>query len=215
MTRHNRLVPAILTDSPEALETMIRQVERFTAYAQVDIMDGQFVPSTSITWEDLFRLSIKFAWEAHLMVMRPESYLEGFKKAGAQRVIFHYEATPSPQKVIASARDLGLEVGLAINPETAVSAVAHLTNELDSILLLSVNPGFYGSKFIPEVVDKVAEIRQARPDLRIGIDGGINEKNIARIARSGVDDICVGSAIFLQPQPADSFRHLQSLMRDA
>jgi len=215
MTQHSRLVPAILTDSPETLATMIRQVESFTTYAQVDIMDGQFVPSTSITWEDLLPLSIKFSWEAHLMVMQPESYLEGFKKAGAQRVIFHHEATSSPQEVIASARNLNLEVGLAINPETPVSAITHLTSQLDSVLLLSVNPGFYGSKFIPEVVDKVAELRQACPSLRIGMDGGIGEKNIAQIARSGVDDICMGSAIFLQPQPAESFRHLQSLIQDA
>ena len=212
MTQHKRLLPAILTDDPKALETMVRQVESFTAYAQVDIMDGRFVPSTSITWEHLLPLSIKFAWEAHLMVMQPESYLEGFSKAGAQRVIFHYEATPSHEEVIASARNLGLEVGLAINPETPVSAVTHLTSQLDSILLLSVNPGFYGSKFIPEVMDKVAGLRQVCPSLRIGIDGGISEKNIAQIARSGVDDICVGSAIFLQPQPAESFRHLQSLL---
>ncbi|MBA7682859.1 Ribulose-phosphate 3-epimerase [subsurface metagenome] len=209
------MLPAILTDDPEALETMIRQVESFTTYAQIDIMDGQFVPSTSITWEHLVPLSIKFAWEAHLMVIQPVNYLEGFKEAGAQSIIFHYEATPSPQEVIASARNLGLDVGLAINPETPVSAVARLTSQLDSILLLSVNPGFYGSKFIPEVVDKVAELRQACPNLRIGIDGGISERNIAEIARSGVDDICVGSAIFLQPQPAESFRHLQSLIQDA
>jgi len=215
MTKLSRLVPAILTDDPEALERMVRQAETFTNFAQIDIMDGQFVPSLSITWQDLASISINLTWEAHLMVMYPEDYLEGFRQAGAQKVIFHYEANNSPQEVISQARNMGLEVGLAINPETPVTAIAHLINDIDSILLLSVNPGFYGSQFIPEVMDKVAELHHVRPDLEIGMDGGINESNIAEIAQSGVDVICVGSAIFRQPQPAESFQHLLSLMRNA
>lgn len=215
MTIHSRVVPAILTEGPQALETMVRQVETFTSYAQIDIMDGQFVPSRSITWEDIAPLAIKFAWEAHLMTLRPEEQFQGYRQAGAQKVVFHYEATPSPQKVIGFARDLGLKVGLAINPDTPVSAIRQLASQVDSVLLLSVDPGFYGSPYIPEVVDKVAELRQLRPDLEIGMDGGIKAGNIAAIAKAGVDTICVGSAIFLQPHPDESFRHLQSLIQDA
>ena len=215
MTKFCRLVPAILTDDPKALETMVRQVETFTTYAQIDIMDGQFVPSRSITWEHLATLSIKLAWEAHLMVLHPEEHLEGFRQAGAQKVIFQYEATPSPQEVISLARNLGLGVGLAVNPETPLSAIRHLTGEVDSILLLSVNPGFYGSKFIPEVLVKVPELHRACPGLEIGMDGGINQSNIAEIAQSGVDVIYAGSAIFRQPQPGESFHHLLSLIRNA
>jgi len=215
MTKTSRVVPAILTDDPVALETMIRQAETFTDYVQIDIMDGQFVPSQSITWEHLVNITIKLAWEAHIMVMHPENYLEGFRQAGARRVVFHYEATPSPQEVISLARKLGLEIGLAVNPETSVSTILTLTGELDSVLFLSVNPGFYGSQFIPEVLDKVAELRRACPDLEIGIDGGINESNIAQAARAGADVICVGSAIFLQPQPGESFRHLQTMAQES
>ncbi|MBU2608869.1 MAG: ribulose-phosphate 3-epimerase, partial [Chloroflexi bacterium] len=94
MTIHSRLVPAILTEDPQALEAMVRQVETFTTYAQIDIMDGQFVPSRSITWEDIAPLSVKFAWEAHLMTLHPEEQFQGYQQAGAQKVIFHYEATP-------------------------------------------------------------------------------------------------------------------------
>lgn len=209
-----QVVPAILTDDPDALETMVRQTESFTTYAQFDIMDGQFVPSRSITHEHLAALSIKLNWEAHLMVEHPESYLEGFKKAGAQRVVFHYEATPSPREVISRARKLGLEVGLAVNPETRVSTILPLVTEVDSILFLTVNPGFYGSQFIPEVLKKVTELRSAQPEIEIGIDGGIKESNIAQVAQVGVDVIYVGSAIFLQPQPGESFRHLLSLAHE-
>jgi len=206
-----QLVPAILTKDPKALETMVRQAETFTNYVQLDIMDGQFVPSQSISHEHLACLHIKLSWEAHLMVQHPENYLEDFRQAGAHRVVFHYEATPSPQEVISLARNIGLEVGLAINPETPVSAILSLTNEVDSVLFLSVHPGFYGSKFIPKVLDKVVELHNARPDLETGIDGGVKESNIARIARSGVNAIYVGSAIFLQPQPGESFNHLLTL----
>jgi len=211
MTRLTRVVPAILTNDPKALEAMVRQAEVFTDYVQFDIMDGHFVPSQSITREHLASLSTKLSWEVHLMVLQPEEHLKGFHQAGAKKVVFHYEATPSPREVISLARDLGLGVGLAVNPDTAVSSFLPLVDEVDSVLFLTVHPGFYGSKFIPEVMDKVIELRSARPDIEIGVDGGIKKSNITEVAQSGVDVIYVGSAIFLQPQPGESFRHLQAL----
>lgn len=206
-----RAVPAILTDDPEALETLVRQTETFTSYAQFDIMDGQFVPSRSVTCEHIAALTMKLNWEAHLMVLHPETYLEDFRRAGAQKIVFHYEAASSPREVISLVKNLGMSAGLAVNPETAIAAITPLVNEVDSVLFLSVNPGFYGSEFIPEVLDKIAAFRRAQPDLEIGIDGGVKESNIARIARTGVDVIYIGSAIFRQPQPGESFRRLLAL----
>jgi ribulose-phosphate 3-epimerase len=214
MSQNIQTVPAILTDDPDALETMVRQTETFTSYAQFDIMDGQFVPSRSITCEHIARLSMKLNWEAHLMVLHPEAYLEDFQRAGAQKIVFHYEATPSPREVISLVKNLGMRAGLAVNPETPLSAIAPLASEVDSVLFLSVNPGFYGSKFIPEVLDKIAAFRSAQPNLEIGIDGGIKEGNIVQIARTGVDVIYVGSAIFLQPEPGESYRRLLALARE-
>jgi len=211
MSKNIQTVPAILTDDPKALETMVRQTETFTSYAQFDIMDGQFVPSRSITCEHIAKLTMKLNWEAHIMVLHPETYLEDFQRAGAQKIVFHYEATSSPREVISLVRNLGMKVGLAVNPETTVATITPLAKEVDSVLFLSVNPGFYGSKFIPEVLKKIEEFRSAQPNLEIGIDGGIKEGNIARIAQTGVDIIYVGSAIFLQPQPGESFRRLQAL----
>jgi len=214
MSRNVRVVPAILTDDPSALEKMLRQAESFTDYVQIDIMDGHFVPSRSVTWEQVAGLPGKLKWEAHLMVVHPEEYLKGFKQAGAGKIIFHHEATISPHEVIARIRNLGIEVGLAINPETPVSAIAPYINQVDSVLLLTVTPGFYGCKFIPEVMDKVAKLRAIQPGIEIGIDGGIKESNIQEIARAGVDYICVGSAVFLQPDQAASYRRLQSLVQE-
>lgn len=207
----SRIVPAILTDDPKALETMARQAATFTDYVQIDIMDGQFVPSKSITWPQLAAIPLRFTWEAHLMVAHPEECLDGFRRAGARKIVFHHEATPSPAEVISLARSYGLEVGIAINPQTPVAAILPLVGEVDSVLFLSVNPGFYGSEFIPAVLDKITEFKKRRPEVATGLDGGVKEGNVAEIARTGVSCICVGSAIFKQPEPAASFRHLQAL----
>ncbi|TET74772.1 MAG: ribulose-phosphate 3-epimerase [Dehalococcoidia bacterium] len=214
MTKPIQVVPAILTEDPRVLETMVRQAESFTTYVQFDIMDGRFVPSRSITYEHLAALPMKLSWEAHLMVENPEDYLEGFRRVGAQKVVFHYEATSSPDEVISLARNLSLGVGLAVNPETPVSIIQPIASKVDSVLFLTVHPGFYGGQFIPEVLDKVVELRSTGLGVEISVDGGIEESNITEVARVGVDVIYVGSAIFLQPQPAESFRRLLALARE-
>jgi ribulose-phosphate 3-epimerase len=174
-------------------------------------MDGQFVPSHSVSCAQIAALKTTLKWEAHLMVRRPEDCLKDFKRAGAKKIVFHYEAAPSPEKVIRSIRKLNMQVGLAVNPETAIAAFAPLVKLVDSVLFLSVNPGFYNAKFIPEVLDKIIAFHKVYPNMETGIDGGVKESNIAQITRTGVDVICVGSAIFLQPDPAASYRRLTAL----
>jgi ribulose-phosphate 3-epimerase len=215
MNKGSRIVPAILTDDARALEAMVRQAESFTDYVQFDIMDGRFVPSHSVTCEQVAAVPKKLKWEAHLMMVRPEEHFDCLRGAGARRVVFHFEATPSPEAVIARARASGLGVGLAINPETPVPAFLPLAGRVDCVLFLTVHPGFYGAPFLPEVLDKVTELRTAAPDTEIGVDGGIKEGNVAQMARLGVNTICVGSAVFLQPDPAASFRRLTRLAQEA
>lgn len=194
---------------------MVRQAEGFAGYVQFDFMDGLFVPSRSISHEDLATISIGVKWEAHLMVESPATHFADFKRLGASKVIFHYEAVPSPAEAIRQARALGLEVGMAINPDTPLSAALPFVNDLDIILFMTVRPGYYGSKFEPQVMDKIAEFHRSHPASKIEVDGGVNETNIAMIAAAGVEDICVGSAIFLRPSPPESYRHLQALAEEA
>lgn len=210
-----RVVPAILTANNQALRRMLRQAEEFTDYVQIDFMDGRFVPSQSTPCENLFRLSMSLAWEAHLMVIEPENQLECLRDAGAQKAIFHFEATESPASVINKARQLKLGIGLAINPETPLSSIVPLITEVDNVLFLTVQPGYYGSKFLPEVLPKITELRSLAPDIEIGVDGGIKEDNIGDIARMGVDTIYVGSAIFMQPDPAQAYESLRSLAQNS
>ena len=211
----SRIVPAILTDDTKTLDKMVRQVETFTDFFQLDIMDGEFVPSRSINAGDVAALKTKLNWEAHLMVTDPQQYLEGFRKAGAKRVVFHYESGDYPLDVISQAKSIGLECGMAINPETDIEDIMPFVDRIDSVLFLSVTPGFYGSKFIPEVLDKIRQFRKLCPCVETGIDGGVKENNIATIASTGVDFICVGSAIFMQDNPAESFQRLSALAEES
>jgi ribulose-phosphate 3-epimerase len=206
-----RIVPAILTEDPSALKAMTSQARTFCDYVQFDIMDGEFVPSRSVSANDIAALRATLTWEAHLMVRRPEDYFADFKQAGAARVIFHYEATDKPIETIAAARAMGLGIGMAVNPDTNISDISPLIENIDSVLFMSVNPGFYGSPFIPAVLDSVAELRRRYPNIEIGMDGGISKNNIEAVARSGADYLCVGSAIFRQPDPAESYRKLVAL----
>ena len=211
MSSSIRCVPAILTNDAIDLGKMVQMTESFTDFAQFDIMDGRFVPSQSVSCEQIASLRPKISWEAHLMVLHPETYLEDFKRAGAQKIVFHFEASPSPEQVISQIKKIGLQAGLAVNPETPNEAFRHLLDELDSVLFLSVNPGFYGAKFIPEVLDKIRQFRKAHVRMEIGIDGGVKENNIVEIAETGVNVIYIGSAIFMQPDPAAAYRRLVRL----
>jgi ribulose-phosphate 3-epimerase len=212
MTRNIRIVPAILTDDPLELEKLVRQAESFTDYAQIDIMDGQFVPSKSVTCGQVAAVKIKIAWEAHLMVRHPEDCLADFHRAGAGKIVFHYEATPDPRKIIRQIRGLGAKAGLAVNPETPVDVFSPLAGDVGSVLFLAVHPGFYGAAFIPEVLDKITAFRKEYPKMEIGIDGGVKEDNIVAIAQSGVDFICIGSALFRHPRPAGAYQRLSTLV---
>jgi ribulose-phosphate 3-epimerase len=215
MSQRVRTVPAILTDDPEALTRMVSQAETFTDYAQFDIMDGEFVPSQSVSCAQIAGLKTTLKWEAHLMVAHPEDCLEDFRKAGAGKIVFHYEAAPDPERIICEIKRLGMEAGIAINPETPITAITSLIDKVASVLFLSVNPGFYGAEFIPGVLDKIMSFRKLYPETETGIDGGVKESNIGQIARRGVNVIYIGSAIFLQPDPAVSYRRLKKLAEDS
>lgn len=211
MSRTVRTVPAILTDDPIVLGQLVAQAESFTDFAQFDIMDGKFVPSTSVTGDDIISLRTRLAWEVHLMVVHPEQCLEDYQKAGARRIVFHYEATSSPDAVIRKIRDLGLEAGLAVNPETPIEAIAPFAAMLDGVLFMSVHPGYYGAKFLPEVMDKVKAFRNQYPRMEIGVDGGVSADTIPVIVPAGADVVYIGSAIFRQPDPGAAYRRLAAL----
>jgi ribulose-phosphate 3-epimerase len=211
-----RIVPAILTSSDGDLEKMVKQAELFTDYVQIDFMDGEFVPSVSIKPRALNKISTSLKLEVHLMVKKPQDFLDELVTPQLRKVVFHCEATNSPTSTINHIRSRQLEVGLAINPETDVSKITGLVNQIDSVLLLTVNPGFYGSKFIPKVLDKVEQLRAVKTshNLKIGIDGGVKLTNFSSVITAGIDFACVGSAIFNQTNPSRSYYQFIKLLEE-
>jgi ribulose-phosphate 3-epimerase len=213
MTIKNRVVPAVLTENPGALTSMVREAEQFSEWIQIDVMDGLFVPSRSVGAVDVANTEIRIGWEGHLMVKYPEKYLEDFKRAGAKRVIVHYEAVRrNPAEFIERTIRIGIKAGLALNPETEIGVLDdNLINQLDIVLFMAVHPGFYGARFIPESLSKIAEYKHRYPGAITGVDGGIKESNIEQVAQTGVNEICVGSAIFGQQNKGLAYSNLLGL----
>jgi len=203
------IVPALLTDKREDLERMLYACEGFAECVQVDVMDGKFVPSRSIGLKDLEGLHFAGESEAHLMVQDPASWLEVFKQFGSSRVIYHYEIDVDHRSVIETIKAEGFAAGLAINPGTDIEDFEHLIDELDSVLFLSVNPGFYGAPFIPAVLEKVRRFKDAYPHVLTGIDGGIKLDNVEQVWETGVDYVCVGSAILKANDPGKAFQEFK------
>jgi ribulose-phosphate 3-epimerase len=202
-------VPAILTDNVEHLRSTLTQAEEFTDYVQIDFMDGRFVPSKSVSPKEINGIGTTLTCEAHIMVKKPGQYLRDLKSFGFRRIIFHYEADSHPRALIRRIKEQGMEAGMAINPETDISGLHDFVPELDAVLFLSVNPGFYGSAFIPTVLDKIRSFREVHSSIVIGIDGGVELDNLSRIQASGVNYACVGSRIFLSDAPAKSYEELE------
>ena len=205
------IVPAILTKDKKEFIDMLNTCKEFTNYAQIDIMDGEFVPSRSITKEDLKDIKPDIETEAHLMVKNPTDWILAFKNFGSKRIIFHFEIK-DPIKVIREIRSFNLNVGLAINPQTKIEEFLHLVDKVDSILFMSVNPGFYGSLFIPSVLDKIRDFKKIYPNKIIGIDGGIKLDNIGLLKDLGLDYICIGSAILKDKSPKEAYRKFIKLI---
>ncbi|MCM8766136.1 MAG: ribulose-phosphate 3-epimerase, partial [Candidatus Omnitrophica bacterium] len=171
----------------------------------IDIMDGKFVPSKSITAGDLAKIKTKLFLEAHLMVENPLKEIISFKEAGVKRIIFHFESQDEPEEVIKKLRKENIEVGLAINPETEIKDVEKFLNDIDLLLIMAVNPGFYGSRFIPEVLRKAQELYPKKRNYLLGLDGGVKRGNIRKVSFSGIEIVYVGSGIFGEGEPKKNF----------
>lgn len=208
-----KVVPAILTGDPAELKEKLTLLKDHTNWVQIDIMDGKFVPNTSVNLFELGEACQFFNLEIHLMVENPEKYLEDCKGIGAKRVIFHLEASDDPEAVLQKMEEWGFQKAIALNPATPVSQLALYIEKHDAVLLMSVNPGFQAQEFLVDVLKKIPEIRRLRSDILIGLDGGINETNIAQVFQAGADYVCVGSAIMKAEDPVAALRHLEKTVR--
>lgn len=197
------LAPSMLSADFKDLGKEIRTIEENGAqYLHFDVMDGIFVPSISfgIPVLESIRPATNLVCDAHLMITEPIRYVEAFAKAGADLITIHLEACEDVDATIAKIRACGLKVGISIKPKTPVEALKPYVDQVDMVLIMSVEPGFGGQKFIPESLDKIRELRamlDARHlDVDIQVDGGIYTTNVADVIEAGANIIVAGSAVF-------------------
>ncbi len=211
-----RIAPSILSADFAALGAAIVAVERGGAdLIHVDIMDGHFVPNLTMGPPVVasLRKVATVPLDVHLMLQDPDRFLEAFAEAGAAMISVHVEVLPHLHRTIQRIRELGVKAGVAINPSTPVVALEEIAEDLDHVLVMSVNPGFGGQTFIPRIESKIEAIR-ALLDRRgsrapIEVDGGIDRGNAARVISAGAEILVAGSAIFGSPDPARATRELR------
>ena len=198
-----KIAPSILASDFSNLESEIKELDRCKVdWIHLDVMDGNFVPNISFGLPVIksIRKHTEIAFDAHLMVENPDKFIKDFIDAGADRITVHYEATKHIDRTINLIKGYGRAVGVAINPGTPVGLLEDIVPSLDMVLIMSVNPGFGGQKFIPYALNKIKELREIadakKPDLLIQIDGGIVRENIKSVVEAGANVIVAGSSIF-------------------
>ena len=203
LNRSIEIAPSILSANFACLGTEIEAVERGGAgILHVDVMDGHFVPNITVGLPVVKSLSraTRLPIDAHLMISEPGIYAAQFVTAGAQMVSVHVEADPNLHRTLMSIKSAGAQAGVVLNPATPIGAIEESLQFVDYLLVMSVNPGFGGQKFISQSVDKVKRLRhlidERQLNVRIEIDGGIDRSNIETVVAAGAEIIVAGSAIF-------------------
>jgi ribulose-phosphate 3-epimerase len=193
MKNKKTIIPAIIAKTHDELNENLSKVINFVDVVQLDIMDNKFVPNTSLFFDfDLPNSSCLF--EAHLMIKNPGKWIKNnWKKVDT--ILIHYESCNNLATIISDVKYKGKKVGLVLNPETSIDDISKFLDEIDQVLIMTVNPGFYGSPFLPEMLSKISKLREMKTNLDIEVDGGITDKTIGLVDKAGANMFVSGSYI--------------------
>jgi len=213
-----RIAPSIIAANFTKFQEEIKRVEKANAdLLHLDVMDGVFVPN--ITFGPLIIEAINritdMELDTHLMIVRPENYLKQFIEAGSDWISFHAEATEKTDECIKIIKAQNKKVGLAVSPPTPFDPVKKYVDKLDFVLIMTVNPGFYGQKFLPEMLRKIEETKdwivKHKLDCLIQVDGGINSRNVVELNQAGVDIVVAGASVFKSDDYKKAIKDLKCL----
>ncbi len=208
---NKEIIPSIIAKNQEQLDNAIDKVKDHVDWIQLDVMDGNFVGNSSLAFN--FTLpKIKCRYEAHLMLSNPESWI---RKHGdkVDTLLAPIEACDDPGKIIRLAKIKGKRVGFALNPETPIETIKGFIDAIDQVLIMTVNPGFYGSEFLPETLTKVHAMREMAHDIDIEVDGSINRDTIKAAAGAGANLFVSGSFIMNAENPASAIAELEQQVK--
>lgn len=212
-----KIAPSILSADFSKLGEEIKDVERGGAdYIHVDVMDGHFVPNITIgpLIVEAIRPVTKLPLDVHLMIENPDQYVEAFAKAGADYITVHVEACRHLHRTIQNIKAQGVKAGVVLNPATPADSLQHIIEDVDMVLLMSVNPGFGGQKFIPSVLTKIKQVKEMADSkglqLEIEVDGGVNTETAKLCIEAGANVLVAGSAVYNQPDRKKAIEALRA-----